>query len=71
MVFTDRFAAMLRDARMAKGFSQGDLARRINLTKGAVGHYETGKRMPSLETVSRIAYVLGVSFDDIIPKTTR
>lgn len=50
----DRFAAALREARLAAGLSQRQLATRIGLHQPFISHLETGRRSPSRATVERL-----------------
>lgn len=52
--------------RLSIGISQRDLAEKVGVTDSAVCQYETGKRSPSIETLKKIAEVLGCSVDDLI-----
>jgi transcriptional regulator with XRE-family HTH domain len=45
---------LIRLARMEKGLSQRDLARRAGTSQAAIAAYESGHRSPSLETLARI-----------------
>jgi transcriptional regulator with XRE-family HTH domain len=49
----------LRAARRGQGLSQRALAARVELTEGAVRHYEHGRRRPCRASYARIAQVLG------------
>lgn len=51
--------------RKAKGWTQKELAERLELATGTVQQYELGKRSPSVETLQSIAKLLGVSIDDL------
>ena len=44
----------------ASGTSQGSLARALDCTRGAVGHYLAGRRQPTLTQMERIAGVMKV-----------
>ena len=44
----------------ASGTSQGSLARALDCTRGAVGHYLAGRRQPTLTQMERIAKVMEV-----------
>lgn len=46
--------------------SQAQLANALNITASALGMYEQGRRIPSLETLIRIARLFGVSLDYLI-----
>ncbi|AKD37498.1 hypothetical protein I926_00840 [Pasteurella multocida subsp. multocida OH4807] len=58
--------------RKATNLTQGEFAQQINLTQGALGHYESGRRTPDLKTARKIVFALnknGVacSLDDVFP----
>lgn len=50
----------LRQAREALGYSQAELAAKLGVSRGMVGHYETGLRVPSNEVAEAMATTLGV-----------
>jgi transcriptional regulator with XRE-family HTH domain len=56
-----KFAARLGEALKKKGWSQGELARRIGLSQPAVSQLVSGKREPSNKVQSDIADALEVS----------
>lgn len=45
-------------ARQSQGLSQGDLAKLLNVSRAAYGHYESGLVAPSLRIVVQIASIL-------------
>lgn len=53
--------AKLREAREQQGLTQAELAREAGVSPGLIGQIEHGRVQPSLETVEKIAKVLGVS----------
>lgn len=53
-------AARLKEARIAKGYSQQDLAERIGSTSQSIGHYENGARSMSADVIALIAKELEV-----------
>ena len=55
----------IRNARLAARLSQEQLADRIPISAGAIGHYENGRHQPSVETLEKIAEVLGVSVEEL------
>jgi len=61
----------LRELREAKGWSQTDFAKRMDVEPCAVGHWESGRRTPSWENAMRIADTLNVSLDDLAGRTIR
>lgn len=71
MAEADEFRVELQRLRLAAGFSLGELARRVNYSKGYLSKIESGKRRPSpalarlcdtvLDTDGRLAALAGVS----------
>ena len=59
-----QFGKRVREARLSKGLSQGDVSRRLKLHRSYISGIERGIRNPSLGIVEKIAAALGVS-----PKT--
>lgn len=53
-------------ARELAGLQQAALARLLDLTPQTMWRYETGRSMPSLDTLARIAVLCGVSRDWLI-----
>lgn len=52
--------------RISKGWSQAELARRIDISASAVGMYEQGRREPSLGLLVRLAQEFGVTTDYLL-----
>jgi putative transcriptional regulator len=55
----------LRELREAEGWSQGDLAERIGVSRQSINAIETGKYDPSLPLAFRLANLFGLSIEDI------
>jgi transcriptional regulator with XRE-family HTH domain len=53
----------LKLLRKDKGITQPELAVILGVSKGAIGHWEVGRREPSLEKVTEIARLFKVSVD--------
>jgi transcriptional regulator with XRE-family HTH domain len=54
-------------ARLLLGWKQKEFASSMRLSKTTVSHFETGRRQPSIATVSEIRFILekaGVEFTD-------
>jgi transcriptional regulator with XRE-family HTH domain len=49
-------AGLIRDARLAEGLTQLDLARRALTTQPAVAAYESGAKTPTLPTLERLLH---------------
>ena len=57
-----RIAALRRDA----GWSQAELAHRLQVSPSAIGMYEQGRREPSAATLVAMSQVFGVSTDYLL-----
>lgn len=57
-----RIAALRRDA----GWSQAELAQRLQVSPSAIGMYEQGRREPSAATLVAMSQVFGVSTDYLL-----
>ena len=55
----------LRELRAAKGWSQGDLARELDVSRQTVNAIETGKYDPSLPLAFKIARLFRRPIEDI------
>ena len=58
--------ARIASLRAQLGWSQAQLARRLNISPSAVGMYEQGRREPSIEMVVLLSEVLGVSIEFLV-----
>lgn len=61
------FGARLRQARSAKGFSQGELASLVGLSRVTIATIETGKQNVQLQHLFLFARALNVAVDTLIP----
>ena len=57
--------ATLREHRIRRLWSQRELARRAGVAERTVVNAETGRRLPRLLTMRRIADALGVDWRDV------
>lgn len=51
--------ARIRELRERRGWSQTEMASRVGMQQPNVASLESGRRVPTLETVVRVADVLG------------
>lgn len=56
----------IRERRRALNITIKQLAEIVGVSVGAISHYETGRRAPDPDMLSRIASALGVSVDYIL-----
>ena len=59
----------LRELRAARGWSQGDLAQRLGVSRQTINAIETGKYDPSLPLAFRIARLFERTIEDIFEET--
>ena len=55
----------LKAMRAERGWSQGDLAERLEVSRQSVNAIETGRYDPSLPLAFRIAELFGLAIEDI------
>jgi transcriptional regulator with XRE-family HTH domain len=55
------FPEILKTLRKEKGLTQAQLAKSLNLSKETIFRYETGKREPNFEAMSKLEKFFGVS----------
>ena len=58
--------SFIAELRKEKGLTQAELAERVGVTGGAVSKWERGLCYPDIETVVRLAEVLGLSVGEIL-----
>jgi transcriptional regulator with XRE-family HTH domain len=63
-----RFAVNLRSARMAHGLSQEELGARAGLHRNYIGSVERNERNISIDSMERLAIVLGVDVVDLLTR---
>jgi transcriptional regulator with XRE-family HTH domain len=62
---------LLKEDRERKGLSKYLVAQRSGLSQQAIGYMEKGHRIPSLETVLRIAKAMNVDLAEIIKRARK
>jgi transcriptional regulator with XRE-family HTH domain len=63
----EAFAGRLRDALVERGMSQAELARAAGVSKDAITTYMNHRSLPSGRTLVKIAEVLGLDPDRLLP----
>ena len=61
-----QFGKKLREVRLKKKLSQGDVARILGVHRSYISGLERGRRNPSLLTVHKIAKALNVSTNELL-----
>lgn len=56
----------IRDLRNLSGLSQKELAKNLSIPQNTFSQYETGKRVPDLETLKKIANYFNVTVDYLL-----
>lgn len=56
----------IAEARKAKGMTQLDLANKMNVTDKAVSKWERGLSRPDIDSIPRLADVLGIPVDELV-----
>ncbi|MGN0152512.1 MAG: helix-turn-helix domain-containing protein [Wujia sp.] len=69
------FSSILKEYRIASGLNQSEIAEHLYLAPSTYKHYESGDRIPSIETMIRISVLFQVHPDELlyslIPKDVR
>lgn len=60
------FSENLKQIRIKKGFSQKEIAERLGVSQPSYAQYESGKRKPKLETLSKIADALDITIVEFL-----
>jgi transcriptional regulator with XRE-family HTH domain len=63
-------ARILREERLKRRLSMTELAAQAGLSRSMISFIEREIRNPSLETLLRIAYALGIDLGDLIRRAT-
>jgi len=58
--------ANLRELREMRGLTQAELGERSGIAPAAISHFETGQRIPSLESAVKLADALEITLDALL-----
>ncbi len=61
-----QLAANLRRLRTDHDYTQTQIAERLNISRQAYSNYETGKRIPDLDILIRIADIYHVTLEELV-----
>ena len=56
----------LKYYRTKKGYTQSEVAKKLNISKQAYSHYELGKRQADFETCLKLAEILDTTVDELL-----
>ena len=61
-----KFAERLAQLRNERGLTQPELAERMGMSNGAIGNYESGRRMPRVDDLEAFAYFFNVDMNYLL-----
>ena len=56
----------LKRIRTEKGITQGDIVRKLGVSRSFISNIENGKTNPTLATIAKLAKAVGVSADELL-----
>lgn len=59
----------IKELRREKGWMQSDLAKKLQTSRGTIGHYETGERVPDVETILKLCDIFDVTADYLLGRS--
>ena len=65
-----RLGEILADLREDRGLTQRELSKQLHISSSSISAYETGARLPSIETVFQFAEFFDVTTDYLLGRTT-
>ena len=66
-----KFKENLKKYRKEIPMTQAGLAKETGLTADWISHYETGKRLPSLPNLIKLADALDLTLDDLVGRNLK
>lgn len=63
---SEKLGSNLKRIRTQKGISQGDIGRKLKVSRGFISTIENGKTNPTLSTIAKIAKAIGVSVGELM-----
>ncbi len=62
----NKIGQRIRQSRKAKGWSQGELAEKCDISMSFLGHIERGTRIMSMDTFAAVCESLGAKADELL-----
>lgn len=56
----------MKKIRLAKGMTQGDICRALDVDRAYISNVESGNKNPTLSTITKLAKALSVSIDELL-----
>ena len=63
------FCKNLREARKACGFTQKQIAVKLNIVESCYANWEQGRTEPNIESLRKLCTILNISLDELIDGT--
>lgn len=63
----EKWGRRIRAFRKLKGFTQEGFAKELGVSVSILGEIERGNRMPSLEILKRVVFLLNITIEDLTP----
>lgn len=61
----------IREARKAHGIKQGEFARMLGISQGAVSQWEKGRTLPGRDKLIRISEILKIPLEELLADEKR
>lgn len=61
----------IKELRLKNGYSQKELANKLNVSPSIVSGYETGERTPSIDVLISLSYLFNCSLDYLLGKDNK
>ena len=68
MTKKEEVGLIIKTMRLSRNLTQQQLADKLGQTQSSITMYETGRRVPDLETLEALADIFNVSLDDFSPQ---
>ncbi|MBP2242613.1 transcriptional regulator with XRE-family HTH domain [Cytobacillus eiseniae] len=63
----EKWGRRIRAFRKLKGFTQESFAKELGVSVSILGEVERGNRMPSIEFLKRVSFLLNIPIEDLTP----
>lgn len=66
MITINHIQKALKEALQQQPFTQAELALKIGVSQSMISHYLSGRKLPALDTLSRLCTVLDLDANEIL-----